>query len=320
MVRTRVFFGILLILLIVGIVALDAWLTQQAVADWPWLTKHLKGGMFADCLLNGALISIILSSVLAWGALEMGRLCRAAGQNPAVGWSFVAIFVMVFLQWANTTPLLGGRSSSAGWQITGEWLAVSIFVGFIWVLACGETAGAIGSLAATTWLIMYLGFFGCFVARIRMDLAGPLGAWAVLYHIAVVKFADIGAYFAGISLGRHKIVPKISPNKTLEGYLGGMAASVVIAVTLSHLLGIIMPMYEMISPGPLLTSGRAVVFGLLMGLIGQVGDLIESLIKRDAAIKDSGALVPTFGGVLDIIDSPLLTAPLAWWLLTGWLL
>jgi phosphatidate cytidylyltransferase len=72
-------------------------------------------------------------------------------------------------------------------------------------------------------------------------------------------------------------------------------------------------------PGPWLSVGQAVLFGLAMGLVGQIGDLIESLIKRDAEIKDSGSLVPTFGGVLDVIDSPLLTAPLAWWLLTCWL-
>ncbi len=317
MVRTRVLFGFLLICAAVGVVALDAWLTQQVAPDWPLLGAHLAGEVLADFLLNGALLTGVLAILIGWGVLEMGRLCRAAGHQPAVGWSCLAVVVLIGLPWLGITPALGDRSPLAAWQASGQWLAFAVFVGLVWILARGRPSGAITNMAITTWLMVYLGFFGSFEVRLRMDVGGPLGAWLVLYHIGVVKFADIGAYFTGITVGRHRIVPSISPNKTLEGFVGGLAASVIVAVALAWLGGIIMPLYGVSSPGPLLPVGWAVVFGLSMGLVGQIGDLIESLIKRDAQIKDSGSLVPTFGGVLDIIDSPLLTAPLAWWLLTA---
>ncbi len=319
MVRTRVFFGALLIIAVVGLVALDAWLTDQIVPDWPWLAGSLAGGVLCDFLFKGAVLTGVLAIVVTWGVLEMGRLLRAAGHQPAVGWSCLAVFVLMGLPWLSITPALGDRSAAGEWQATGQWLAIAVFVGVVWVLARGRTEGAISGMASTTWLIVYLGFLGSFVTRLRMGIPGPAGAWLVLYFIAVVKFSDIGAYFTGISIGRHRIVPKISPNKTLEGFVGGLAASVVVAVVLARLGGIIMPWYGKSAAGWLLPMGRAAVFGLSVGLVGQVGDLIESMIKRDAQIKDSGALVPTFGGVLDLIDSPLLAAPLAWWLLTGWL-
>jgi phosphatidate cytidylyltransferase len=319
MVTTRIFFGCLLIVAVVGVVALDAWLTQQTIPDWPWLSGSLRIGVMADFLLHGALMTALLAIVIGWGVLEMGRLFRSSGTNPAVGWSCFATIVFVALPWLAVTPLFGDRSSLAGWEAAGQWLAVCVLVSVVWILVRGETQGALANMAATIWLIVYLGFFGSFASRLRIDVVGPAGSWLVLYFIGVVKFADIGAYFTGVAIGRHKIVPKISPNKTLEGYIGGLVVAAGVSVALAWLVGIIVPRYEGLSSSPWLTSGQAVVFGLVMGLLGQVGDLIESLVKRDAQIKDSGSLVPTFGGVLDIIDSPLLAAPVAWWMLTGWL-
>lgn len=319
MVRTRVFFGILLIVLVVGVVVLDAWLTQQTFPDWEWLAGGRAVGVMADFLLHGALMTAVLAIVVGWGVLEMGRLCRAAGFRPAAGWACLATIVMVGLPWLSITPVLGGRSSLGEWEVTGGWLAICVSVSVGWVLVRGEPQGALSSMASTIWLIVYLGFLGSFASRLRMDMVGPIGSWLVLYFIAVVKFSDIGAYFTGVAVGRHRIVPKISPNKTLEGYIGGIVVAVVVSVALAWLVGIIVAWYEGLSGGRWLSAGQAVVFGLAMGVVGQVGDLVESLLKRDAQTKDSGSLVPTFGGVLDIIDSPLLAAPLAWWLLTSWL-
>jgi len=110
------------------------------------------------------------------------------------------------------------------------------------------------------------------------------------------------------------LAPSISPKKTIEGFVGGVVFSSVISLLLARLGAIIAPSEVM-----WLSTSRALVFGLVISIVGQVGDLVESLFKRDAKIKDSGALVPTFGGVLDIIDSPLFTAPVAWWLLMRWL-
>ena len=122
--------------------------------------------------------------------------------------------------------------------------------------------------------------------------------------ILVTKSCDIGAYFTGMSIGRHKLIAWLSPGKTWEGLVGGMVvAALAGAFLLRPLLSI-----EISLPYALLT-------GALLGLAGQAGDLIASMLKRDAQVKDSGSALPGFGGVIDVIDSPLLAGPVAYWLL-----
>jgi phosphatidate cytidylyltransferase len=119
-----------------------------------------------------------------------------------------------------------------------------------------------------------------------------------------VKFTDIGAYFGGRALGRRKLIPWLSPGKTWEGLFFGLltaaAVGAVCAVWIDERRGYSMYWW------------KGAIFGAVIGGIGQAGDLLESLMKRDAEVKDSGSLIPGFGGVLDVIDSPLLAAPFAY--------
>ncbi len=315
MVRTRILFGTLLTVVFVLLVAADAWLSQQTAPDVAWLSGTLAYSVLADFALRGGLLTAVIAALIGWGVIELGRLCRASGHQPAVRWSCFAAIVLVILPWLSTTPALGNRSPMAEWQYTGQWLALSTIVGIVWVLFRRGTTGTIANSAITLWLIVYVGFLGSFVARLRVDIGGSAGAFFVLYHIAVTKFNDVGAYFTGISLGRHPLAPKISPKKTIEGFVGGLVLGAIVSVLLAGQAGIIASVES-----PRLSFVQAIVFALVIGLVGQVGDLVESGLKRDAQAKDSGTLVPTFGGVLDIIDSPLLTAPIAWWLLTQWLI
>jgi phosphatidate cytidylyltransferase len=117
--------------------------------------------------------------------------------------------------------------------------------------------------------------------------------------VFVVKSSDIGAYTVGRICGKHKFAPNISPGKTWEGIAGGIVFASVVALLFAHYCGI-MEWYF------------AVAFGIIFAFCGQLGDLAESMIKRDAAQKDSANSVPGFGGMLDIVDSPLATAPLAY--------
>jgi phosphatidate cytidylyltransferase len=122
--------------------------------------------------------------------------------------------------------------------------------------------------------------------------------------LTCVKFCDIGAYFTGRFLGRHLWVPSISPKKTWEGFFGGIVIAVIAAslfAQFSAIMGI----------------GRAVVFGVVAAVTGQLGDLLESMLKRDAGSKDSASLIPEFGGVLDLLDSVLVAAPFAY-LVLAW--
>jgi phosphatidate cytidylyltransferase len=138
------------------------------------------------------------------------------------------------------------------------------------------------------------------------ETRGQVGAGAVLLALGLGWFADTGAYFAGRFLGRRKLYEAVSPNKTVEGALGGLAAAVFWAVLASqtYLRGT-------------LPLGHTVPLGLVAGALGQAGDLGESLLKRSMGIKDSGALVPGHGGVLDRVDAVIVTAVVVF-LYTQW--
>ena len=120
--------------------------------------------------------------------------------------------------------------------------------------------------------------------------------------IAIIKFADAGAYFAGKSFGRHKLIPSISPGKTIEGLVGGMLLSVAVAY---FFLRVLLPWCGV--PGGATLWGPALL-GCLLTMVGLVGDLLESMVKRTVVAKDSGALLPGLGGVWDVTDSLLPTA------------
>ncbi|HOW19270.1 MAG TPA: phosphatidate cytidylyltransferase, partial [Phycisphaerae bacterium] len=172
-------------------------------------------------------------------------------------------------------------------------------------------------IATTLLVIFYVGYLGSFCVRSRCWWPGSPGAWLILSILVVIKVTDIGAYFTGILVGRRLLIPKISPKKTWEGLIGGIAAAAVVS---GLLLGWAVPRFG--GAGALcdLSMLQAIVFGIVMAIVGQIGDLAESLFKRDSGAKDSARLVPTFGGVLDIIDSPLMAVPVAYWLLRWWLL
>jgi len=140
---------------------------------------------------------------------------------------------------------------------------------------------------------------GAFLLALRLQEHGLL---PLLYLIAVAKMVDNGALFVGTLWGRHKLAPEISPAKTVEGVCGGLFTGIASAVLL----------------GPLCVGGRFLffmIFGLTIGLLSILGDLAESLLKRRAGVKDSASLFPGIGGVLDLMDSILLSAPVGYFLL-----
>jgi len=114
-----------------------------------------------------------------------------------------------------------------------------------------------------------------------------------------VKFTDIGAFFGGRALGKHKLIPWLSPGKTWEGLGFGVLTAAIVGMICAPWIS-------------QLLWWQGLIFGAVIGLVGQAGDLLESLMKRDAQVKDSGQLIPGFGGILDVIDSPLLAAPFAY--------
>ncbi len=159
----------------------------------------------------------------------------------------------------------------------------------------GERAwrSAVSALVAFTWLGIGVGCWAAFVSR--------HGAATAACAIMVVKLSDIGAYFTGRAIGRHKLVPWLSPGKTREGLAGG-----ILVATTGGLLAWWMGLADGSTP---VDWPRWVAFGALAGVVGPLGDLFESLLKRTAGAKDSGTTLPGMGGVLDVVDSLTIAGP-----------
>jgi len=190
-------------------------------------------------------------------------------------------------------------------------VATGLMVLFVWALVKhGGSRNASGGLvvaSATVFGAFYLAIAPLFYLGIRQWYS----PWVIAAVIVVVKSCDVGAYFVGRAVGRHKLIFWLSPGKTWEGLAGGVGVSAAVCVTL-----VALAQSGQASawnfPCPL---WFAAVAGAGMGLAGQLGDLTVSFFKRDAGLKDSGNRIPGFGGFLDVFDSLILVAPLVYWLL-----
>ena len=155
--------------------------------------------------------------------------------------------------------------------------------------------------------LLYVPFLFNFVALLALTPGHPeQNRFMLIYLLAVTKFSDVGAYIVGSLIGRHKMIPRISPGKTWEGFAGAILTSLAISVGLNHAMG------ESIQA---MSFGSSILLGLLLPVVSVVGDLAESVVKRDASIKDSGHTIPGIGGALDLIDSILFTAPVLYFYL-----
>lgn len=152
-------------------------------------------------------------------------------------------------------------------------------------------SSAIAVLATT-----YVGMLGGSLIRLRNDF--PEGSKLVFFLLLVVWLGDSGAYYVGKTLGKHKMSPRISPKKTVEGGIGGIVASIITALVIH---------FTFFKTFPLI---HAVIAGVILSIAGMIGDLAESMWKRSAAVKDSGTLIPGHGGFLDRFDSIFFTAPI----------
>ena len=173
---------------------------------------------------------------------------------------------------------------------------------------------------STTWLgALYVGLLFTFAVRLRVEpLAANLGwelpqgwmshvgsgGWLMLYVLLTTSSVDTGAYFVGRTFGKRKLIPKVSPGKTVEGAIGGFFTAIVVGFALGLLMNL---------PWQFLTVSTPAI-----GILAQLGDLSKSAIKREIGIKDFGDLIPGHGGVLDRFDSLIFTAPATYWLILLW--
>jgi phosphatidate cytidylyltransferase len=186
-----------------------------------------------------------------------------------------------------------------GWELF--FLAAGLLTLIILQFSRRDNSGAIVDISVTIFGIIYIAWFLSFLIKIRY-MEGGLGLIVVLLLIA--KGGDIGAYLIGRRFGRTPLLPRISPRKSVEGAAGGLLFSAAAGTVGGMLLKL--PM----------TFPQLLFIGISLGILAQLGDLSESLVKRDCQVKDSGNFFPGMGGILDVVDSLIFTAPVFYFYLT----
>jgi len=283
MLRWRLLLGTVLILVLVGL----SWLDDHARLPGVWL-----------------LPVAVIASVMA--TAELLQLMTLGGARP-VPW--VVYCGNLLLVAANWIPWIcrGGQSvpliNSASWPMLAL-AGGSTLIFTAEMCRFRRPGGVLANVAAAMFALVYVGVMLGWMIQLRM-LWG-IGALASL--IIVVKMADTGAYAVGRLIGRHPMAPVLSPRKTLEGAVGGLLTAGLVSWAVFAWLVPLMTVQQAYCGA----WWRSMLFGLVVGGAGMLGDLAESLLKRDVGSRDSSRWLPGFGGVLDLLDSLLLAAPVAW--------
>ena len=274
-------------------------------------------------LAGGAPLAALLAVVSALGAWELFRIARASGARPL---DDAGIAMAGLLPLAVHAHYLGLFTLQPAIVAT---LALALCAATIWLR--GVEGGPLRAAAATLFGIAYTAGTLSFGYAIRYhdvvrgyDTIGahrlgigavsvPLAPGGVLliFPLVVTWASDIGAFFVGRALGRRKLIPSVSPGKTVAGAVGGLLASMLVAWWYAR--SVLVPVASL---G--LTTWGALGFGAAISVAAQIGDLFESLLKREARVKDSSHIIPGHGGILDRFDSLIFVLPVAY-LLLGWL-
>jgi len=296
------------------------------------ISRVLKLRLLSAAVIVPSVIGLILwggipflfgvSAIIILGLREFYEIIELKGLRPQklpglIGATLLAI--VTFL----------GNEYQTNVLLTAVFLVVMILQ-----LMKQDVAEAIGSISATFFGVFYVGWLMAHAILLRrMDeilrtkyeplTEGPfwigpvyvnqyLGVFLLLFCICCVAGGDIGAYFTGRRFGRTKLAPRVSPNKTVEGAIGGVVTGVVFGLIVWTIFRIWVFRREV------LPVGQALLLGLVLAAIGILGDLAESLIKRDAHAKDAGTLIPGMGGMLDRIDSNMVAFPVLYYWMNAW--
>ncbi|HEY1953290.1 MAG TPA: phosphatidate cytidylyltransferase [Gemmatimonadaceae bacterium] len=247
-------------------------------------------------------LAILLSVLAALAAWELYRIARESGSLPLEP---AGIGLAALLPIAVHAQRLGLYTLSLTTLVA---LALLLFASAIWLR--GPAGKPLASVAITAFGVMYASLFSYIYALRYHDYAvgARAGTALVLLPVLLTWVTDIGAYVFGRTFGRKKLIPSISPGKTVEGAVGGLGLAIVIC--LIYVRFILMP-YAQLG----LTIQGAVLFAILISVAAQTGDLAESLLKREGGVKDSSRIIPGHGGILDRFDSLLFVMPIAFLLL-----
>ncbi len=265
------------------------WLDHRAGANAPWL--------FAFCLLLGVRS--------AW---ELTDLLTTRTMRPSFAIAVTGVVAVIAAAWSIRWFWPQGHESTF---VLGPLLAFVVAVDFA-IVAAGvrfrEPGWTMESLGAEMFTVFYCGLLLALTAQMRWLGDGDWGYAALGSVIVAAKSGDIGGYTLGRLFGKRKMAPRLSPGKTWAGFVGAL-----LGAALGAWLWVTFAIPNLAPTGVAMASTLNVLaFGVTMGLVGLVGDLAESLIKRDVGRKDAAALFPGFGGLLDLLDSVLFAGPIAW--------
>src|SRR5438477_4040726 len=260
------------------------------------------GAMFSgNKIISNSVFIVIMVLLAAFGLEEFYELMNKRGLVCFKWWGVLGGILLMVGTFLHFTGKLG-ISGTAARPNDFETSFLILFVLGLCIrqfLSVSNTAGIL-AISTTLFGLMYVAWLLNFIQKINFfpNVNGP---FYVLYFILVTKFSDSGAYAVGSLIGKHKMIPRISPGKTWEGFAGALAVSTAASVIF----------YLLAKPNlPGMTWVHAVTLGIILSSAAVVGDLIESQFKREAGVKDSGRFFPGIGGILDLLDSLLFNAPL----------
>jgi phosphatidate cytidylyltransferase len=252
----------------------------------------------------------LILAIALMGASEVTDLLNTQNLRPSRRVVLLGTFLIVVA--SSWTPI----AQFFGWPVVEKGdlgrfglpmvaLAVSVTLAFgLEMQRFERPGGVIIKIALAVFAMTYVGLFSAFLVRLRLHNDHRWGMAAMVSAIWVVKWSDVGAYTVGRLFGRYKITPRLSPGKTLEGFFGAALFGCLSSMVYVHV--IMVPLWGLGASSTL--WWQSILYGLILAAIGAVGDLAESLIKRDLGAKDSSHWLPGLGGILDVMDSPFMVA------------
>lgn len=243
--------------------------------------------MLGAAYAGGYWLLALVMVLSALGQREFYSLARTKGQAPLAWWG-IALGLTLILSIFSGSPYLWGST------------VFTLLALCSWLVFAHQIGNAIVRLAVTVFGVVYVPVLLSHLLLLRGGF-GPLGFPLLLSTFALVWINDTAAYFVGMNFGKHRLAPTVSPKKSVEGLCGGLIATCGAAVAITFVWPRELPLVH------------AVALGAGIVLFATLGDLFESLLKRDAGVKDSGNLLPGHGGILDRFDSMVFVVPFVYW-------
>jgi phosphatidate cytidylyltransferase len=302
MLGTRIFFGLSMVAALLLALCIDEWLE-------PWYPVWF----------------VLCCCVVLAAARELIGLLDSTSARPSANSVIGGVLALVFANWApHVAVRYDERLSESAFHhdpaapISALAYPFLCFVAVLMIsfvvqsLQFEKPGQTMAKIAGTILAVAYVGLLGSFMIQMRWFEGRHQGIMALVFLVATAKGADTGAFALGRLAGRHKLWPKLSPKKTVEGAVGGLLFGVGAALLVAAIARFALRV-------PTLDLSLTVAYGLVVGAVAQLGDLMESMIKRDCERKDASSTVPGFGGVLDILDSLMFAGPVAYafWLWFG---